>query len=354
MSKRSNKTFDEQSLRELEARVAKLTEKSEKDLQNEVNNFDQINDQFNARLDRVWGRDWHSDDEVDKLLAQIQSEVKLEAKSAELGNQKDQNLCDRLDKLKADSPIRQNTLTTDLLGISHNTSNTINKNIPARFSFNDTGSIITANLDAQAVVADVFVDQLENIQDKKSLTNLASKLKEMSNIIAEIPPIPQEYETQVSTIITNGLQKIYEGIKEIVSSAIDVLKEISSSFINSIKPIFKESPEKQIAATKTNLKGLYKTYAELKGVDNKVKNKFLQNHSEQIDQLHSPQELLAETAKITKSIVNIGRQKISNLKHQRKIIHKMRTESTKTVDPSNLLMPPNTPNNVRLSPVRQR
>ncbi|WP_375327025.1 hypothetical protein [Candidatus Tisiphia endosymbiont of Nemotelus uliginosus] len=68
----------------------------------------------------------------------------------------------------------------------------------------------------------------------------------MSNIIADITPIPKEYEAQLSTIITNGLQKIYEGIKEVVSPAIDAIKEIGSTFINSIKSIFKESPEKQI------------------------------------------------------------------------------------------------------------
>ncbi|WP_341790019.1 hypothetical protein [Rickettsia endosymbiont of Polydrusus tereticollis] len=67
MSKRNNEIFNARSLQELEARVAKLTERSEKDLQNEMNNFEQ----FNARLDKLWGKDSHSDDEVDKLLAQI-------------------------------------------------------------------------------------------------------------------------------------------------------------------------------------------------------------------------------------------------------------------------------------------
>ncbi|WP_341763554.1 hypothetical protein [Candidatus Tisiphia endosymbiont of Beris chalybata] len=66
------------------------------------------------------------------------------------------------------------------------------------------------------------------------------------------------------------------------------------------------------------------------------------------------QELLEETAKITQSIAKSGRQKISNPKQQREIIHKMQTGPTKTVSTSNLLMPPNTPSNVRLSSTRQR
>lgn len=44
-----------------------------------------------------------------------------------------------------------------------------------------------SNLDAQSGIADAFIEQLDNVQDKKSLTTLASKLKEMSNIIADIP-----------------------------------------------------------------------------------------------------------------------------------------------------------------------
>ncbi|WP_342271322.1 hypothetical protein [Candidatus Tisiphia endosymbiont of Parasteatoda lunata] len=196
-----------------------------------MNNFDQINDQFNSRLDKLWGKDLHSDDEVDKLLAQIQSEVKLEKKSIELGNQKDQALRDRLDRLKADSPIRHNTSATSLSYISNITSNEVIKKTPVRFSFDDTQSIMTANLDAQAGIAETFADQFENIQDKKSLTSLANKLKEMSNIIAGISPVAQEYEVKVSNIITNGLQKIYGGIKEVVSPAIDIIKEIGNSFI---------------------------------------------------------------------------------------------------------------------------
>nr|WP_253308334.1 hypothetical protein [Rickettsia endosymbiont of Ceutorhynchus assimilis] len=349
MSKRNNEIFNARSLQELEARVAKLTERSEKDLQNEMNNFDQ----FNARLDKLWGKDSHSDDEVDKLLAQIQSEVKLEAKSKELGNRQDQALRDRLNRLKADSPIRQKTSATDLSYITHNPSNETNKKTPVGFSFDDTKSIITANLDVQTGIADAFAHQYNDVQEKKSLTNLASKLEEMSNIIANISPIPQEYEAKVSNIITNGLQKIYEGIKEIVSPAIDIIKEIGSIFINSIKSIFKESPEKQMVTTKANLKGLYKTYAELKGVDNKVKEKFLKNHYEQIDRLQSSKELLAETAKITKSIANAGIQKINNLKQQQ-IIRKIRTDHPAAVDISSSLMPPSTPNNVRSSSIRQR
>lgn len=347
MSKRNNEIFNAESLKELEARVAKLTERSEKDVQNEMNNFDQV-------LDKLWGKDSHSDDEVDKLLAQIQSEVNLEAKSAELGNQKDQALRDRLSRLKADNPIRQKTSVTDLSDISDNTSNEVSKKSPVRFSFDDTQSLITANLNAQASIANAFADQYDDVQDKKSLTHLANKLKEMSNIIVDIAPIPKEYEAQLSTIITNGLQKIYEGIKEVVSPAIDVIKEIGNTFINSIKSIFQESSEKQIAVTKANLKGLYKTYTELKGVDNRVKEEFLENHYEKIDQLQGPKALLAETAKITKSIANAGRQKISNLKQQQQIIHKMRTHNPAAITSiSNSLTPPSTPNNMRSS-IHQR
>lgn len=349
MSKRNNEIFNARSLQELEARVAKLTERSEKDLQNEMNNFDQ----FNARLDKLWGKDSHSDDEVDKLLAQIQSEVKLEAKSTELGNRQDQALRDRLNRLKADSPIRQKTSATDLSYIAHNTSNETNEKTSVGFSFDDTQSIITANLDVQAGIADAFANQYNDVEEKKPLINLASKLKEMRNIIADTSPIPQEYEAKASSIITNGLQKIYGGIKGVVSPAIDIIKEIGSTFINSIKSIFKESPEKRMVAAKANLKGLYKTYAELKGVDNKVKEKFLKNHYEQIDRLQSSKELLAETAKITKSIANAGIQKINNLKQQ-KIIRKIRTDPSAATNISSSLTPPSTPNNVKSPLTRQR
>lgn len=351
MFKRNNEIFNAELLNELEARVVKLTERSETALPNEMNHFDQVTEQFNARLDELCGKDSHSDDEVHKLLAQIKSEIKLEAKSAELSHKTDQELRNRLERLKADR--RHKTSATELSDISNNTSNGVRKKIPVRFSFDDTQSIITANLGAQAGIADTFADQLDNIQDQKSLTTLANKLKEMSNIIDDIPPIPKEYEAQVSTIITNGLQKIYEGIKAVVSPAIDVLKEIGSTFMNSIKSFFQESPEKQIAVTKANLNGLYKTYAEVKGADDKVKEAFLKNHYEQIDQLHSPQELLAENIKITKSIIYARINKMKDRKQQQLIGKIRKRQRYNATTDSNSLTPPRTPNNVRLSSIRQ-
>ncbi|WP_375327026.1 hypothetical protein [Candidatus Tisiphia endosymbiont of Nemotelus uliginosus] len=80
MSERNNEIFNDKSLEDLKIRVAKLTERSEKDLQNEMNNFNQIHEQFNTRLGNLSGQDSYFNDEVDKLLVQIQSEVNLEAK----------------------------------------------------------------------------------------------------------------------------------------------------------------------------------------------------------------------------------------------------------------------------------
>ncbi len=341
MSKRKNEIFNDESLKELEDRVAKLTERSEQDLQNEMDNFSQVNEQFNAKLDKLWGKDSHSDSEVDKLLEQMQSEIKLEAKSAELNNQKDQALRDRLNRLKEE--------TTDLSDITHTVHNEVSKTTSTRFSFDDTQSIITTNLEAQAGIAEAFANQYDDIDDKKPLADLASNLKKMSTIINDVSPVPKEYEEQVSTIITNGLQKIYGRIKEVISPAINAIKEIGSTFINSIKSIFQESPEKQTAATKANLKGLYKTYTDLKGVDGTVQEQFLKNHYEKIDQLQTPQELLVETAKITKSIAKAGIQKINNLRQQQQITRKISARHTPTVASANSLTPTSTANNAKSS-----
>ena len=96
--------------------------------------------------------------------------------------------------------------------------------------------------------------------------------------------------------------------------------------------------------SKTQLKKLYKTYVDLKGVKPKIKEEFPKKHYEQIEQLQTPQEIFVETAKITKSIRTAGKQKINNLKQQQ-IINKMKKQSPAAFINNNSFTPSNTPTN---------
>lgn len=335
----SKKKQDDQIIKELEERLAKLKgtpptleelEERLAKLKGTPPTLEELEERFAKLQDRPYtptkksGYDsgYESDDEVDKLVEKIQSEVKLEQKSKALNAQKDQEIRDRLDKLREDSPITQKKTHIDL-------------------SFNDTKSIITDTIDAQADIASSYANRSTELEEKKALFNLASNLTEARDIIRDTPPISKEYEPKILDVIARGLGKIYEGIKKIASPAVNIIKEIGSSLVNSIKSLPQKSSKQQIKESKIKLKKLYKTYIDLKGVKPKIKEEFLKKHYEQIDQLQTPQEIFVETAKITKSIRIAGKQKINNLKQQR-IINRMKKQSPARRSNSPLV-PSNTP-----------
>ncbi|WP_218460322.1 hypothetical protein [Rickettsia sp. TH2014] len=318
----SKKKQDDQIIKALEERLAKL--------KGTPPTLEELEERFAKLQDRPYtptkksGYDsgYESDDEVDKLVEKIQSEVKLEQKSKALNAQKDQEIRDRLDKLREDSPITQKKTHIDL-------------------SFNDTKSIITDTIDAQADIASSYANRSTDLEEKKALFNLANNLTEARDIIRDTPPISKEYELKILDVIARGLGKIYEGIKKIASPAVNIIKAIGSSLVNSIKSHPQKSSKQQIKESKIKLKKLYKTYIDLKGVKSKIKEEFLKKHYEQIDQIQTPQEIFVETAKITKSIRIAGRQKINNLKQQR-IINRMKKQSPARRGNSPLV-PSNTP-----------
>ncbi|MCZ6901993.1 MAG: hypothetical protein O7C59_02625 [Rickettsia endosymbiont of Ixodes persulcatus] len=316
----SKKRQDDQIIKELEERLAKL--------KGTPLTLEELEERFAKLQDRPYVPTKKSGNEVDDLIEQIQSEVKLEQKSRNLSNQKDQEIRDRLDKLREDSPITQKKTSTDL-------------------SFNDTKLIITDTIDAQADIASLYANRSTELEEKKALLYLANNLTEARDIIRDTSPISKEYEPKILDVIASGLNKIYEGIKKIASPAVNILKEIGSSFINSIKSLPRKSSKKQIKESKIKLKKLYKTYIDLKG-------EFLKKHYERIDQLQTPQEIFVETAKITKSIGIAGRQKINNLKQQQ-IINRMKKQSPTAFINNNSFVPSNTPTNkVRSSKSNQR
>jgi len=281
-------------------------------------------EELEKRLAKLQDRDKiPSLEELEVRLAKLQDKAYMPLKkstnevSKKSTDKRNQELHERLKKLREEPLTKQ----VDL-------------------SFDKTKSIITEGINAQAEIASRIASQSKKVEEKKPLVDLAINLNEVSNITADISPNLKEHENKVLDIITNSLNKIYEGIKKITTPAINTLKKIGSVFIDSIKSLSKKSSVNQIEETKGKLKELYKTYADLKGVDGKVKEKFLKNHHKQIDQLQTPQEIFLETAKITKSIAVAGRQKVQK---QQQVINNIGN-----------LHPSNTPNNAKTSKRRQR
>lgn len=313
----SKKKQDDQIIKELEERLAKL--------KGTPPTLEELEERFAKLQDRPYVPTKKFGNEVEDLIEQMQSELKLEQKSKSLNDQKDQAIRDRLDKLREDSPITQKKTHIDL-------------------SFNDTKSIITDTIDAQANIASSYANRSTELEEKKALLNLASNLTEARDIIRDTPPISKEYEPKILDVIASGLGKIYEGIKKIASPAVNIIKEIGNSFVNSIKSLPQKSSKQQIKESKIKLKKLYKTYVDLKGVKPKIKEEFLKKHYERIEQLQTPQEIFVETVKITKSIRIAGKQKINNLKQQQ-IINRMKKQSPTAFINNNSFTPSNTPTN---------
>ncbi len=102
MSKKNTKSNS------LNNKIQNINEEFEKvsdDLDRELFKFEKVEGVFNDSLDRIAGS--VSDQEVDKLLEQMQSEVKLDKKSAALGKQKDQQIADRLKAIRDPRPTEE-------------------------------------------------------------------------------------------------------------------------------------------------------------------------------------------------------------------------------------------------------
>lgn len=214
--------------------------------------------------------------EADKLIEQIESEIKLENKSKELND-------------RPKKPIVKN---------------------PHNLTFQQTKSIIADSLDRQTKIASKAIKQVNEKEAKIPLMDFTTKLYDMRDIIANTPDIHKEQEPKLLDIVANTLSKIYDEIKKITTPAINTLKKIGSIFTDSIKSLSQKSSDKQMEESKAQLKGLYKSYVALKGVDAKVKKEFLKNHYSQIDQLQTPQQIFLETAKVTRSIATAGAKKV--------------------------------------------
>ncbi|MGI4752437.1 MAG: hypothetical protein ACRYE8_01745 [Janthinobacterium lividum] len=267
--------------------------------------------------------------EAEKLIEQIESEIKLENKSKELKDRPNQELHNRLKRLKEDRPKKP----------------VINK--PKNLTFRQTKSIIADSLDTQAKMASKAVKQINEKEAKIPLMDFTTKLYDMRDIIANAPDISKEQEPKLLDIIANTLSKIYDGIKKITTPAINTLKKIGNIFTDSIKSLSKKSSDKQMAESKATLKELYKSYVDLveekldPKVKDRVKERFHKNHYSQIDQLQTPQQIFLETAKVTRSIATAGAKKVQ--------------KTQQAINRLGNLHPSNTPNNrTKTSKNRQR
>ncbi len=96
-------TMSKKKSNNLSKKIQNINEKFEKtlgELDKKLLESEMVTDMINDSLDRTGGS--VSSSEVDKLMEEMQSEVNLDNKSAELGKRKDQEIEARLNKLKKD------------------------------------------------------------------------------------------------------------------------------------------------------------------------------------------------------------------------------------------------------------
>ncbi|MCC8416469.1 MAG: hypothetical protein LN575_03810 [Rickettsia endosymbiont of Gnoriste bilineata] len=104
MSKKNTKSNS------LSNKIKNLDEEFEKvsdDLDRELSKVEKVADVFNDSLDRIAGSGSVSEQEVDKFIEEMQSEVNLDKKSAALGKQKDQELEARLKAIRDPRPTEE-------------------------------------------------------------------------------------------------------------------------------------------------------------------------------------------------------------------------------------------------------
>lgn len=308
---------------DLESRLRKLQDRDN------VPSLDELEAKLARLQDKPYVPSKKPSSKEDKLIEQIESEIKLENKSKELNDRPNQELRDRLKKLKEDRPKKP----------------VINK--PENLTFQQTKSIIADSLDRQAKIASRAIKQVNEKEAKIPLMDFTTKLYDMRDIIANAPDMSKEQEPKLLDIIANTLSKIYDGIKKITTPAINTLKKIGNIFTDSIKSLSKKSSDKQMAESKATLKELYKSYIDLVDekldpkVKDRVKERFLKNHYGQIDQLQTPQQIFLATAKVTGSIANAGTKKVQ--------------KTQQAINRIGNLCPSNTPNNrTKISKDRQR
>lgn len=261
------------TLEELEARLAKLQDRDK------IPSLEEIEKRFAKLQDREYVPSKEPTNEVDKLMDQMQSEIRLEKISKDLDNRKDQAIRDRLNKLREDSPITQ-------------------KKISPNLSFNETKSAIIDGINAQEDMARKVAEQTEELEIRKPVAKIAVDLNDLGKIAADISPELEKHKDEILGIFAKTLNKIYESIKKITTPAVDILKKIGNTFIDSIKSFSKKSPDKNMEKAKAGLKELYKSYADLKNIDLEKTKKIL----EKIDNIKDPRKIISLAPKIGKAL----------------------------------------------------
>ncbi len=293
---------------DLDSRLRKLQDRDN------ISSLEELETRLARLQDKPYVPSKKPSSEADKLIEQIESEIKLENKSKELNDRPNQELRDRLKKLKEERPKKKPAI-----------------NKPKNLTLRHTKSIITDSLDMQAKIASKALKQVNEKEAKIPLMDFTTKLYDMRDIIANTSGISKEQEPKLLDMIANTLSKIYDEIKKITTPAINTLKKIGSIFTDSIKSLSTKSSDKRREESKAALKELYKSYVDLKGIDEMVKKEFLKNHYNHIDQLQTPQQIFLETVKVTKSIAAAGTTKVQ--------------KTQQAINRIGNLRPSNTPNN---------
>ncbi len=186
---------------DLESRLRKLQDRDN------IPSLEELESRLAKLQDKPYVPSKKPSSEAEKLIEQIESEIKLENKSKELKDRPNQELHDRLKRLKEYRPKKP-----------------IVKN-PKNLTFQQTKSIIADSLDRQAKIASRAAKQINEEEPKIPLMNFTTKLYDMRDIIANTPDISKEQEPKLLDIVANTLSKIYDGIKKITTPAINTLNK---------------------------------------------------------------------------------------------------------------------------------
>jgi hypothetical protein len=214
----------------------------------------------------------------------------------------DQELRDRLDALKVDSPIRRTKSAGDLSVIE----------TPSIVSFNEIKPVIATSLTAQTKLAIKEAEQATNLHERDNLTKLASRLHNMREVVETMPSVPIEHDSKTANIVATGLGKIYDTVKGLASSFGKNLAKMGKALMGLVK----ESPEKRMEKTRENLRTSYETLGDLAGLSAENKEIFTSKHFAELEKMTTPEQLLKETMKVNRAIVNVGTKKLQETRGQ--------------------------------------
>ncbi|MCC8417387.1 MAG: hypothetical protein LN588_02515 [Rickettsia endosymbiont of Bryobia graminum] len=208
-----------------------------KKLQQEFGLLNDYNDQMSATLAGSWNSG-ENDREVEEELNRLMAEAKLEQKETEL------NKGSGKVPTTVEGPIPTVPTMEELTGgVELKRDSSQDQRLSAAgFSFNENKEFITINLDAQTMIAKSSSEISADLEEKEQLNEVGDRLGMISQVVKNTE-ISKEDQPRMFEIISKGLEKIYDGIKEGVSSTLDGIKKLGGKFVESIKSIFKESPE---------------------------------------------------------------------------------------------------------------